>query len=220
MDWIKVKNKHLFGTKFTLLEIGAIITIQMLTSHLERIPTDNEIREYVSDNLRRSVEDRLQGQGTTLAHVLLKVCEDVAQVEHKRSSGSARVKKWRISKQEEENVTRNVTHPDKIREDKIREDEIYIGGKKELKPPTLKEVSDYFQIIGSNADAEIYFNHYESNGWKVGPNKMTDWKSSVRNWAKREVEKQAEKKLKGKPAKLSDAEFQKKVDEITERLGK
>jgi hypothetical protein len=212
MDWIKIKSKHLMNNGFTLLETGAIVRLQILTAFLERIPTDSEMRAQVPDRLREAVARRLQGQRTTLGEVLHKVCEDVAEVLHKRSEATAR-------KQKQRNVTRDTPRIDKIREDKIREEEIDIAGNREFKPPTLKDVSDYFQIIGSIADPELYFNHYESNGWKVGPNKMNDWKPSVRNWAKREVEKQSEKNLKGKPAKLSDAEFQKRVDEITERLG-
>ena len=30
--------------------------------------------------------------------------------------------------------------------------------------------------------------YYQSNGWRVGKQKMKDWKAAVRNWARREKE--------------------------------
>lgn len=51
--------------------------------------------------------------------------------------------------------------------------------------PTPKDLVDYFESKGSTHDqAERFFNHYESNGWKVGRNSMKNWKSSVSNWLK------------------------------------
>ena len=51
--------------------------------------------------------------------------------------------------------------------------------------PTPQELIDHFKSKGSNQDqAERFFNHYESNGWKVGRNPMKAWKSAVSNWLK------------------------------------
>jgi hypothetical protein len=33
-----------------------------------------------------------------------------------------------------------------------------------------------------NNVANRFYDHYESNGWKVGKNSMKDWKAAVRNW--------------------------------------
>ena len=38
-------------------------------------------------------------------------------------------------------------------------------------------------------NAEKFFNHYESNGWYVGKNKMKDWKAAVRGWERSEHSK-------------------------------
>ena len=52
--------------------------------------------------------------------------------------------------------------------------------------PTLNEVEDYFLGIGAvrayKTEALKFINHYESNGWKVGKNKMSNWKSAVSGW--------------------------------------
>lgn len=31
-------------------------------------------------------------------------------------------------------------------------------------------------------EAKAFFNHYESNGWMVGKNKMKNWEAAIRNW--------------------------------------
>jgi len=49
-------------------------------------------------------------------------------------------------------------------------------------PPEFRFVEEYFNIKGHPKEAERFFNYYQSNGWKVGKNKMKCWKSAVRNW--------------------------------------
>lgn len=48
-------------------------------------------------------------------------------------------------------------------------------------PPTLDELTAYAKEIGFR-DVDKWMNHYASNGWMVGKNKMKDWKACVRNW--------------------------------------
>lgn len=51
--------------------------------------------------------------------------------------------------------------------------------------PTVQEIKDYAASQNLSIDAEQFFDHYESNGWRVGSHKMKDWKATVRNWARR-----------------------------------
>lgn len=51
-------------------------------------------------------------------------------------------------------------------------------------PPTLEEVKAYCIERNNNVDPVKWFNYYESNGWKVGKNKMSKWKSAVITWEK------------------------------------
>lgn len=51
-----------------------------------------------------------------------------------------------------------------------------------MKKPTLREVAEY---CGNIEQAELFFLHFESNGWKVGKNPMKSWKSAVSGWMKR-----------------------------------
>jgi predicted phage replisome organizer len=56
--------------------------------------------------------------------------------------------------------------------------------KKHFTPPTLEEVKAYCNERNNGVDAFKWHNHYTSNGWMVGKNKMKDWKAAVRTWEK------------------------------------
>lgn len=58
--------------------------------------------------------------------------------------------------------------------------------RRRFSPPTVDEVKKYCREQGFSVDAERFVDHYESNGWMVGKNKMKDWKAAVRNWSRKE----------------------------------
>lgn len=62
-----------------------------------------------------------------------------------------------------------------------REEEIPAHNKI-FKPPTLEEVKAYCLERGGKVNPEKWFNHYTSNGWMVGKNKMKVWKAAVITW--------------------------------------
>lgn len=49
-------------------------------------------------------------------------------------------------------------------------------------PPTLTEVQSYCSERKNSVDAQRFIDYYIANGWKVGKNKMKDWKAAVRTW--------------------------------------
>ena len=55
--------------------------------------------------------------------------------------------------------------------------------------PSRQEVKEYCIERGGKVDAEVWYDYYESNGWRVGKNAMKDWKAAVRTWEKREEPK-------------------------------
>lgn len=57
--------------------------------------------------------------------------------------------------------------------------------KKRFAPPSLEEVQAYCQERNNSVDPQRFLDHYESNGWMVGRNKMKDWKAAVRTWESR-----------------------------------
>ncbi|PHR48163.1 MAG: transcriptional regulator [Fluviicola sp.] len=61
---------------------------------------------------------------------------------------------------------------------------------KRFSPPSLDEVIKFFkEKKASTEDPEKFFNHFESNGWKVGgKTKMKNWQAAARNWILRSNE--------------------------------
>lgn len=58
------------------------------------------------------------------------------------------------------------------------------GGR--FQPPTIDEVAAYCRERQNSVDPQQWYDHYSSNGWKVGRNPMKDWKAAVRTWEKSE----------------------------------
>ena len=96
--------------------------------------------------------------------------------------------KWTADEQQM-NTNKNVKN---VKNDK--NDKKYIGGApartRTRERPTIEEVRAYCIERGNSIDPEKWFDHYESNGWKVGRNPMKDWKAAVRTWERREQKEQ------------------------------
>lgn len=60
--------------------------------------------------------------------------------------------------------------------------------KEERVPPTKEDVDNYFSEMGIRNESSKFFDYFESNGWRVGRNKMKDWRSAARNWKRRGIE--------------------------------
>ncbi len=64
------------------------------------------------------------------------------------------------------------------------------GGRGVGLPPTLAEVQAHAATAHpatpeAAAEAAAFHDHYQSNGWRVGKNPMTDWPAAFRNWLRR-----------------------------------
>ena len=56
-------------------------------------------------------------------------------------------------------------------------------------PPTLEEVRAYCQEKGFTFDPDMFFNHYEANGWVQGKGKpIKSWQACCNTWQRREGE--------------------------------
>jgi len=60
-----------------------------------------------------------------------------------------------------------------------------------FRKPSVQDVAEYATGICANVDPQAFYDHYQSNGWRVGKAAMKDWKAAVRNWAKRDLEGKA-----------------------------
>ena len=62
------------------------------------------------------------------------------------------------------------------------------SSRKKFVPPELQNVKEFFRENKSSYQvAEMFFNHFESNGWKVGGKApMKNWNAAARNWIMRD----------------------------------
>lgn len=49
-------------------------------------------------------------------------------------------------------------------------------------PPSVDQVKAYCIDRGNKIDPQVFVDFYTSKGWKVGKEKMKDWKAAVRTW--------------------------------------
>ena len=61
--------------------------------------------------------------------------------------------------------------------------------KERFKNPSIDQIKSYCKDRNNNIDAEAFIDFYESKDWKIGKNKMKDWKAAVRTWERRETKK-------------------------------
>lgn len=84
------------------------------------------------------------------------------------------------------NTDRTVTSDKQELKELIKNDKNVKNKKKNtFCPPTVDEVREYLQSVGSKVDAEAFVAFYESKGWMIGKNKMKSWKMAVVTWEKK-----------------------------------
>jgi hypothetical protein len=101
-------------------------------------------------------------------------------------SGESRRKKIEMNQNEALLRSNEANEPKERKGKEKKEKEIII----ERGRPDKEIITNYFLQIGldeftAQAQAALFFNHYESNGWKVGPNPMKDWRAAARGWKDR-----------------------------------
>jgi len=105
-------------------------------------------------------------------------------------SSAARVARHRDKKKRFGNVTEtkcNVLDTDTDTDTDIKE----IGKKRNrFVPPTVEEVEARCREMGYTVNPDRFVNHYGSNGWMVGKNKMKDWHKALAGWQSRDRERQ------------------------------
>ncbi len=70
--------------------------------------------------------------------------------------------------------------------------------------PTKGQAATYFEELGNSGEAERFFDHYESNNWRVGKNPMKDWRAAARNWLRNAHRFSQESKTERRRKKLMD----------------
>ncbi len=54
--------------------------------------------------------------------------------------------------------------------------------------PNIQQVKNYMSELNMTDVSAKFVDYYTANGWKVGKNKMKDWKACVRTWNKTTVD--------------------------------
>lgn len=95
-----------------------------------------------------------------------------------------------ISKEQrgDNEVTTKEQRGDTNKKDKKDEKDkkITTRGANKFTPPTQEDVDIFFSEKGFQDEAEKFFDHFTSNGWKVGGKApMKDWQAAARNWIRR-----------------------------------
>ena len=144
-----------------------------------------------------------QGKSKVESKVDTKVEEGRSKVESKVKEGTTKVES-KVEEGSEEGSTKVDPQKSKVNggdnrggkaPKTIRQEDIKREGEKATRfsPPSLDEVRDEIERAGYEVDPERFIAHYESNGWRVGPNKMKSWKSALVTWHKRQKEEDAKR---------------------------
>ena len=109
--------------------------------------------------------------------------------ERKRVKGrNGSENRWNGAEKEENGAEKNA----KLNETKVNKRKEYIREaatasepqEPRFKKPSLEDISAYCAERKNSIDPQRFFDHYESNGWKVGKATMKDWKAAIRTWEK------------------------------------
>ena len=144
-----------------------------------------------------------QGKSKVESKVDTKVEEGRSKVESKVKEGTTKVES-KVKEGTEEGTSKVDPQKSKVNggdnrggkaPKTIRQEDIKREGEKATRfsPPSLDEVRDEVERLGYAVDPERFIAHYESNGWRVGPNKMKSWKSALVTWHKRQKEEDAKR---------------------------
>lgn len=109
-------------------------------------------------------------------NLLSEFCDNTKYIEKKH------VNVWRTFVKK----NRNVTHQEHKQEQEQEHEQEQEGLRARPQRPTFEEVRAYCEERKNGVDARKWFDHYTSNGWKVGRNSMKDWRAAVRTWEKKD----------------------------------
>lgn len=133
--------------------------------------------KYVCNGYVKDVWDKFHKNGDGLYYNERMEQESIkrqAFCESRRKSIQARyVRNTCVERMEDINENVNVN---KITVNKeVKKSNIFIK-------PSITDIQLYCKERGNTVDPVKFFNHYESNGWKVGKNSMKNWKAAVHTW--------------------------------------
>ena len=174
-------------------------------SHTEEDPSDEQATYRSKRQLSPEARERMAKGGRKYRPTKVE-----SKVEEGREEGSTKVKEGttkvdtKVEEGREEGTSKVDPQKSKVNggdnrggkaPKTIRQEDLEREGEKATRfsPPSLDEVRDEVERLGYAVDPERFIAHYESNGWRVGPNKMKSWKSALVTWHKRQKEEDAKR---------------------------
>ncbi len=155
-------------------------------SHYRTIASEDQRREKTAARVRRyreSIENPIQSPSVTLGNAPVTLGNAPVTLGNAPVTlGNAPVTLGNAS---------NAMQRELEREKETRGAVAALPVPKRFKKPTLDEVKLLAAKSGlSDLEAEKFFNHYESNGWRVGRNPMKSLSHSIATWRSRVSERQ------------------------------
>ncbi len=142
-----------------------------------------KLRRYLDMLKADSMIDR---QTTSKYSIITITCFDQYQLDDRQIAGKSQADDRQIAgKQQHYKNVKNVNNEKEVVKEKA----------KRFVPPTHDQVKGYCLERSNTVDPDRFIDHYTSNGWLVGKNKMKDWKAAVRTWEKNEKQSAPQTKV-------------------------
>lgn len=201
MHWFKrnIGDYHKKAGRLTMLQHGAYTLLMDSCYDREQFPTMEEAIEWVWASSKEEVEavEFVLSRFFSLengVYIQHRIAEEVEDYQSK-SENNKRIALEREAKRREERTKEhdsctggeqdvNETPPN---QEPVTSNQEPVTKNKRFAPPSIEEVFEHLSDSGYpyKVEAEKFWNYYDSNGWKVGKNKMKNWKSAATGWIKR-----------------------------------
>lgn len=198
--WLRLKDDFFTSKRIKKLRAMAggdtyliiYLKMQLLAMKSDGVLKWTGLEENFADELALDLDEKSDDVAMTMIYLLKTGLAETSDnitfffpyaVENTGSEGAS-AQRWRDWKARQALVSN--TELTECKQITNGEKEIDIEIEKEKRnifvAPTLEEVEAYCTERGNNVDAQKFIDYYTSNGWKVGKNKMKDWKAAVRTW--------------------------------------
>lgn len=201
MHWFKrnIGDYHKKAGRLTMLQHGAYTLLMDCCYDREQFPTMEEAIEWVWASTTEEIEavkfvlSRFFSleDGIYVQHRIAEELEDYQSKaeKNKRIALEREAKRRKERTKEHDSCTdgeQGVDETPPNQEPETNNQEQRTKSKR-FAPPSIEEVFEHLSDSGYpyKIEAEKFWNYYESNGWKVGKNKMKNWKSAATGWIKR-----------------------------------
>lgn len=188
-----------YGIYFMIIEIlREQKDLTLPITSIESISFDIHINESTLSKVIKDFDLFILTETSFYSSSLIKRMESYNELKTKRIAAAKKAGEASANQRStfvNKNVDATLTQRQPL--DKTKGDKSIVDKTKEnnslFVPPSVGEIENYFLEIRGlvwnkpfcRIQAENFFNHYESIGWKVGKNKMKIWKSAVSGWANR-----------------------------------